>query len=82
MSTIDTPIYLSIDMDVFDPSIAPTVGNPTPNGISYGRYRSYTSNFIFKNVVGMDVVETAGDRLGDITAVSASKIIYDFLSLL
>ena len=35
-----------------------------------------------KNVVGMDVVETAGDRLGDITAVSASKIIYDFLSLL
>ena len=82
MSTIDTPIYLSIDMDVFDPSIAPTVGNPTPNGIAYGHIEAMLQTLSLKNVVGMDVVETAGDRLGDITAVSASKIIYDFLSLL
>ena len=82
MSTIDTPIYLSLDMDVFDPSIAPTVGNPTPNGISYGHIEAILQTLSLKNVVGMDVVETAGDRLGDITAVSASKIIYDFLSLL
>ena len=82
LSTIDTPIYLSIDMDVFDPSIAPTVGNPTPNGIAYGHIEAMLQTLSLKNVVGMDVVETAGDRLGDITAVSASKIIYDFLSLL
>lgn len=82
LSTIDTLIYLSIDMDVFDPSIAPTVGNPTPNGITYGHIEAMLQTLSLKNVVGMDVVETAGDRLGDITAVSASKIIYDFLSLL
>ena len=30
---IDGPIYISIDMDVFDPAIAPSVGNPTPSGL-------------------------------------------------
>ena len=34
-----------------------------------------------KTIVGLDVVETASDRLGDVTAVVASKIIYDFLTL-
>ena len=79
---MDTPIYLSIDMDVFDPSVAPTVGNPTPDGILYDHIEAILKTLSLKNVVGMDVVETAGDRLGDITAVLASKIIYDFLSLL
>lgn len=82
LSAVDTPIYLSIDMDVFDPSVAPTVGNPTPDGILYNHIGAILKTLSLKNVVGMDVVETAGDRLGDITAVLASKIIYDFLSLL
>ena len=69
-------------MDVFDPSVAPTVGNPTPGGILYDHIEAILKTLSLKNVVGMDVVETAGDRLGDITAVLASKIIYDFLSLL
>ena len=30
---IDGPIYISIDMDVFNPAIAPNVGNPTPGGL-------------------------------------------------
>lgn len=82
LSTIDTPIYLSIDMDVFDPSVAPCVGNPTPCGILYNHIEAILQTLSLKNIVGMDVVETAGDRLGNVTAVSASKIIYDFLSLL
>ncbi len=82
LSNINTPIYLSIDMDVLDPSIAPSVGNPTPAGLSYSHIESIIQTLALKNVVGLDVVETASDRLGDITAVSASKIIYDFLSLL
>ena len=35
-----------------------------------------------RNVVGLDVVETASNRLGDSTAVVAAKIIYDFLTLI
>ena len=34
-----------------------------------------------KDIVGLDVVETASNKLGDSTAVVAAKIIYDFLTL-
>ena len=79
---IDGPIYISIDMDVFDPSIAPSVGNPTPGGLFISEIEAIIETLSHKNVVGLDVVETAADRLGDNTAVVAAKIIYDFLTLI
>ena len=82
LTTVDTPIYLSIDMDVLDPAIAPSVGNPTPGGLFTSEIEDVIKALAFKDVVGMDVVETATDRLGENTAVSAAKIIYDFLSLI
>ena len=78
---IDTPIYISIDMDVIDPAIAPNVGNPTPGGLFISEVETIIETLARKNVVGFDVVETASDRLGDNTAVVAAKIIYDFLTL-
>ena len=82
LTTVDTPIYLSIDMDVLDSAIAPSVGNPTPGGLFISEIEDLIRSLSFKNVVGMDVVETATDRLGENTAVTAAKIIYDFLSLI
>ena len=79
---IEGPIYISIDMDVFDPAIAPSVGNPTPNGLYVSHLETILETLCHKNVVGLDVVETASDRLGDNTAVVAAKIIYDFLTLI
>lgn len=82
LSQIETPIYLSIDMDVLDPSVAPSVGNPTPQGIKIKDIQDIIECLSVKNVVGMDVVETATDRLGEITAIAASKLIYDFLTVM
>ena len=79
---IEGPIYISIDMDVFDPAIAPSVGNPTPNGLYVSHLETILETLCHKNVVGLDVVETASDKLGDNTAVVAAKIIYDFLTLI
>ena len=81
ITNIDGPIYVSIDMDVVDPSIAPSVGNPTPGGLFISEIENILETLSRKNIVGLDVVETASDRLGDTTAVIASKIIYDFLTL-
>ncbi len=78
---IDGPIYISIDMDVIDPSIAPSVGNPTPGGLFISEIETIMESLAHKNVVGLDVVETASNRLGDNTAVVAAKIIRDFLTL-
>ena len=78
---IEGPIYISIDMDVIDPAIAPSVGNPTPDGLIIHEVESIIETLTNKNIVGLDVVETATDRLGENTAVVAAKIIYDFLTL-
>ena len=79
---IDGPIYISIDMDVVDPSIAPRVGNPTPGGLFISELETIIETLSHKNIVGLDVVETASDRLGDNTAVVGAKLIYDFLTLI
>ena len=81
LSNIDTPIYISIDMDVVDPAFAPNVGNPTPGGLFISEIETIIETLSHKNIIGLDVVETASDRLGDNTAVVAAKIIYDFLTL-
>ena len=78
---IEGPIYISIDMDVIDPAIAPSVGNPTPDGLIIHEVESIIETLTNKNIVGLDVVETATDRLGENTAVVAAKIVYDFLTL-
>ena len=79
---IDGPIYISIDMDVMNPAIAPNVGNPTPGGLFVSEIEIIMETLAHKNVVGLDVVETASNKLGDPTAVVAAKIIYDFLTLI
>ena len=82
LTNIDGPIYISIDMDVVDPALAPSVGNPTPGGLRVFEIETILKTLSHKNVVGFDVVETATDRLGENTAVFAAKIIYDFLTLI
>lgn len=79
---IDGPIYISIDMDVMNPAIAPSVGNPTPGGLFVSEVESILETLCRKNIVGFDVVETATNKLGEQTAVVAAKIIYDFLTLI
>ena len=82
LTNISDPIYISVDMDVFDPAIAPDVGNPTPSGLFVSDMEDILKTLSSKNIIGLDVVETASSRLGDNTAVVAAKIIYDFLTLI
>ena len=82
LTNIEGPIYISIDMDVIDPAFAPSVGNPTPGGLFMSEMETILETISHKDIVGMDVVETASNKLGDITAVVAAKLIYDFLTLI
>ncbi len=74
---IDGDVYLSVDMDVFDPCYAPGVGNPEPYGLTPLHYKKLIS-MLSSNLVGMDVVELSPryDH-GGITANLATKLIYD-----
>lgn len=84
LDSLEGKVYVSIDMDVIDPAFAPSVGNPTPNGLHpvdvENIFEALASNEAI-DVIGFDLVEVASDKLGDITDVLAAKMIYDFLTL-
>lgn len=75
LTEIKNPVYLTVDIDVLDPSVAPEVGTPEPNGM-YLENLLILIRDVFKNkVIGMDVVECASDALHTNTALSAAYII-------
>ncbi len=51
-------VYLTIDLDVFDPSIMPSVGTPEPGGLDWYLVLDFLKLLCEeRNVVGFDVVE-------------------------
>ncbi len=77
----DTPVYLTIDLDVLDPSIFPGTGTPEPDGATVAELLAA----IFKitdrvNVVAADLVELSPtyDPSG-ISTAAALKILREFL---
>ena len=51
-------VYITIDLDVFDPSLMPSTGTPEPGGPEYFELMHFLRDVIKKkNVVGFDVVE-------------------------
>ncbi|MEM5793237.1 MAG: agmatinase [Candidatus Aenigmatarchaeota archaeon] len=74
-------VYLSVDMDVFDPSIAPGVGTPEPSGIKYEDFIETVKLICnFGNIIGMDVVEARPLGENKITEILAAKIIFKVLN--
>ena len=49
------PTYLSLDLDFFDPKLAPGVGDPEPDGFSFDDFKKIL--FRLKNIAGADIVE-------------------------
>ena len=70
-------VYLTVDMDVFDPSIAPGVGTPEPNGLSYKDFIERLRIICdFGNVIGMDLTEARPLGENKITEILAAKVIF------
>lgn len=67
-------IYLTVDMDVFDPSHAPEVGTPEPEGMNPKEFNGILERVCSHNLAGMDIVECASRRLGTRTALLAAQI--------
>lgn len=77
----DGPAYLSFDIDVLDPWVAPGTGCPELNGLSLERALSLIDHLDLPGLVGADVVEVlpARDRLD--RAVDAAAHIAGRLSV-
>ncbi len=72
---LSTPVYLSIDLDGFDPAFAPGVSHPEPGGLSV-RDALGVLHQLTVPVVGADVVELnpSQDPTG-VTAIVAAKLV-------
>jgi agmatinase len=76
----DKPVYLTIDLDVFDPSLIPGTGTPEAGGIFFQEFISILKRIKNINIVGADMVELSPqiDPTNTSTIV-ASKILRELL---
>ena len=74
-------VYITIDLDVFDPSLMPSTGTPEPGGPDYFELMHFMQDVIkTRNVVGFDVVELCPSTANKSPDFVAAKIIYQLLS--
>ena len=74
---INKPVYVTIDLDVFDPSVFPGTGTPEPGGINFHQMLEIIGILSkLENVVGLDVVELSPkhDASGVSTAVACKTL--------
>jgi agmatinase len=79
----DRPLYVSVDIDVLDPAHAPGTGTPEAGGLTSRELLEILRGLRDLNLIGADVVELApAYDHAEITAIAASHVAYDLVSLL
>ena len=81
VSRLSANVYVTVDLDVLDPSAMPSTGTPEPGGLSWysvlGLLKAVNEN---RNIVGFDVVELCPDERNKAPDFLAAKLIYKTLS--
>lgn len=77
------PVYVSVDIDVFDLSMVPSTGTPEAGGLRFWEVVE-ALEWLMKNkkVIGFDIMEVAGMELGDVTALTAAKLLFYMIGML
>ena len=77
------PLYLTVDLDWFDPAVLPGTGTPEPGGFHWGDFAELVEELRHHQLVAADVVELAPqlDPTG-VSAVFAAKVVRSLLLLL
>lgn len=83
IDSIEGPVYVSIDIDGFDPAYVPSTGTPEPGGLDWYEVRNILQLVARrKEVVAFDLVELA--PIGGLAAPDflCAKLIYKFLGFI
>jgi agmatinase len=73
-------VYVTIDMDVFDPSMVPAVGTPEPGGIGWYEAIDLLKGVAKdKKIVGFDIVELCPIKGNIASDFFAAKLLYRML---
>ena len=79
-NSLSENVYISIDLDVFDPAIVPAVGTPEPGGLGWYEVLDLLKDVIRdKKVVGFDIVELCPIKGQIASDFFAAKLLYRLL---
>tara|TARA_R110002096_G_scaffold161174_1_gene327666 strand:+ start:2269 stop:3207 length:939 start_codon:yes stop_codon:yes gene_type:complete len=74
-------VFITFDLDAFDPSILPSTGTPEPGGLFWYETLGFLKQvFEEKNVVGFDIVELCPNKKEKSSDFLAAKLYYKMLS--
>lgn len=74
------PVYITLDLDVIDPSLLPGVGTPEPGGLTFYEFISLLKKLQALRVIGFDMVELTPDYdPTQISSVTASVILREMI---
>ena len=80
VDALSNDVYLTIDVDGFDPSLVPSTGTPEPGGLTWNEVLDLIRMLAAeRNVVGMDVVELSGSSESNASSFLTAKLIYKTL---
>jgi agmatinase len=78
----DAPMYVSVDIDVLEPGLAPGTGTPEAGGLSSRELLGIIRGLVGLPIVSADIVEVApAYDSGEVTSVAASHVAYELLGL-
>lgn len=78
--TRDSDVYVSVDIDAFDPYVAPAVDHPEPNGILFKEFTEVV-DAINGKIVGIDLCCLKPLENNQVTEFLAVKVIFEILGL-
>ncbi len=80
-SGLTDKVYLTIDLDAFDPSVLPSTGTPFPGGMSWRQVLDFVDYVNRRHdIVGFDIVELCPNPSEKSSDVLASVLVYRILS--
>ncbi|MBI2865871.1 MAG: agmatinase [Chloroflexi bacterium] len=80
LSSLLSQVYISVDLDVLDPSLVPAVGNPSPGGLSWRELLSILRLVAQRRrIVGFDVTELCPGAGPPACAFTAAALVYKLI---
>jgi agmatinase len=83
IARLDGPVYVTIDLDVLDPSEMPSTGTPEPGGMRYLQLVKVLRQVCAaRQVVGFDVVELLPSQQNKAPDFLAARLVYQLMAYL
>ncbi len=82
VDTLAKEVYVTFDVDCFDPSIMPSTGTPEPDGLLYSETLDVFRTLVKsgRKIIGFDVVELAPEKNVTHPDLTTARLVYKMLN--